>query len=62
MRFVRHIQRRLRRQGEGVDLRGDLNAVVAANVGERGAVTRASQRERQSSTARTRTTKEASDG
>ena len=30
------IQRRIRHQGGGVDLVGDVNAVIAANVNDRG--------------------------
>jgi hypothetical protein len=36
------IERRIRRAGDGVEVDADVNAVVAANVGERGAVTHAS--------------------
>jgi hypothetical protein len=36
------IRRSLRRRGGGIDVAGDLNAVVAANVGERGQTTKVS--------------------
>jgi hypothetical protein len=36
------IERRIRRSGGGANVDSDVNAVVAANVGERGAVTHAS--------------------
>lgn len=39
------IERRIRRSGRGVDVDADVNAVVAANVGERGAVTHASSKQ-----------------
>jgi hypothetical protein len=39
------IQRRIRRRAPGVDVEGDVNAVVAANVGERGRSTAASSRQ-----------------
>lgn len=46
MRFAKLIQRRLRRHAHGVDLVGDVNAAVAANVGERGTSTHASSTQR----------------
>jgi hypothetical protein len=46
MRFTKFIQRRIRKQGNGVDVAGDVNAAIAANVGERGAQTRASSSQR----------------
>jgi hypothetical protein len=46
MRFSKLIQRRIRRQGKGVDLIGDVNAAIAANVGERGGTTRTSSSQR----------------
>jgi hypothetical protein len=36
MRFAEVIRRRIRKRSDGVDLVGDVNAAVAANVGERG--------------------------
>jgi hypothetical protein len=38
------IQRRIRKSGNGVDIAGDLNAAISANVGERSATTQASSR------------------
>jgi hypothetical protein len=46
MRFSKLIQRRIRKHGNGVDLVGDVNAVVAANVGESGAQTSSSSTQR----------------
>jgi hypothetical protein len=46
MRFSKLIQRRIRKQGSGVDLVGDVNAAIAANVGERGAHTTTSSTQR----------------
>jgi hypothetical protein len=40
------ISRRIRRQGKNVDVVGDINAVISANVGERGSVTRTSSKQR----------------
>jgi hypothetical protein len=46
MQIRKLIQRRIRKQGDGVDLVGDVNATIAANVGERGAHTRTSSSQR----------------
>ena len=46
MRFSKLIQRRIRKHGNGVDLVGDVNAAIAANVGERGAHTTTSSTQR----------------
>jgi hypothetical protein len=46
MRFSKLIQRRIRRHGNGVDFVGDVNAAVAANVGESGAHTSSSSTQR----------------
>ena len=46
MRISKLIQRRIRKQAEGVDVVGDLNAAISANVGERGANTRTSSSQR----------------
>jgi hypothetical protein len=46
MRFSKLIQRRIRKHGNGVDLVGDVNAAIAANVGERGAQTSTSSTQR----------------
>ncbi|MDX6396666.1 MAG: hypothetical protein QOJ43_74 [Gaiellaceae bacterium] len=42
MQIRKLIERRIRQRGGGVDLDADVNATVAANVGERGAVTKVS--------------------
>lgn len=42
MQLRKLIERRLRRRSPGVDVSSDVHAVVAANVGKRGAVTTAS--------------------
>jgi hypothetical protein len=41
------IQRRIRRQGEGVNAAGDVHAVIAANVGQGSSRTHVSSRSRQ---------------
>lgn len=46
MQFTKFIQRRIRKQGDGVDFVGDVNAAIAANVGEPGAHTRVSSSQR----------------
>jgi hypothetical protein len=46
MQIKKIIQRRIRKHGNGVDVVGDVNAAIAANVGERGANTRASSSQR----------------
>jgi hypothetical protein len=46
MRFSKLIQRRIRKHGNGVDFVGDVNAAIAANVGERGAHTTTSSAQR----------------
>ncbi len=51
MQLRKLIQRRIRRSGPGLDLAGDLNAVIAANVGERSQTTRVSSRSEAVSTA-----------
>jgi hypothetical protein len=42
MQLRKVIQRKLHRAGGGITVDSDVNAVVAANIGERGAVTKAS--------------------
>jgi hypothetical protein len=42
MRFAKIINRRIRKRSEGVDFAGDVNAAIAANVGERGGATHVS--------------------
>jgi hypothetical protein len=44
MKFQKVIQRRIRRSGEGVDLVGDVNAAISANVGERSSFSHVSSR------------------
>jgi hypothetical protein len=44
--FAKIIRRRIRQQGGGVDLAGDVNAVVAANVGRDSSVTHVSSQQR----------------
>lgn len=46
MQIRKLIERKIRRSAGGVRLDSDVNAVVAANVGERGAVTQASSEQR----------------
>ena len=46
MNIRKVISRRIRKQADGVDLAGDVNAVISANVGERGSVTRTSSKQR----------------
>jgi len=40
------ISRRIRHKGEGVDLVGDVNAAIAANIGEPGSSTHVSSSQR----------------
>jgi hypothetical protein len=46
MRFSKLIQLRVRKQRNGVDLMGDVDAAIAANVDERDATTRTSSSQR----------------
>jgi hypothetical protein len=46
MNIRKIIERRIRHRTDGVDLDADVNAVIAANVGEPGSVTSASNRQR----------------
>ncbi len=46
MRLSEVIRRRLRASARSVDVQGDVNAVVAANVNEPGSVTSTSSRQR----------------
>jgi hypothetical protein len=46
MNIRKAIQERIRRSSGGVKVDSDVNAVVAANVGERGAVTHVSSTQR----------------
>jgi hypothetical protein len=40
------INRRLRHAGDGIDVVGDINAVISANVEERGATSHVSSKQR----------------
>ena len=44
MQLRKVIRRRVRKSGNGVQFQGDLNAAVAANVGERSQTTHVSSR------------------
>jgi hypothetical protein len=44
MQVRKIIQRRIRRSGEGVDLVGDVNAAISANVGEKSSTSHVSSR------------------
>ena len=46
MQIKKIIQRRIRKHANGVDVVGDVNAAIAANVGERGAHARTSSSQR----------------
>jgi hypothetical protein len=46
MRVAEIIRRRIRKHSDGVDFAGDVNAVIAANVGERGGATHVSSSQR----------------
>jgi hypothetical protein len=46
MNFLKIISKRIRRHESGVQIAGDVNAVVSANVGERGSVSHVSSRQR----------------
>ena len=41
MRVAKIIRRRIRKSSDGVNFAGDINAAIAANVGERGTSTHA---------------------
>jgi hypothetical protein len=45
MQIRKLIERRIRHKAGGVNVDSDVNATIAANVGERGAVTKASSRQ-----------------
>jgi hypothetical protein len=45
MQIRKIIQRRIRQRSEGVDLAGDVNAVVSANVGRGHSATHAASRQ-----------------
>jgi len=51
MQIRKVIQRRIRQTAGGVDLVGDVNAAIAANVGERSSTTQVSTRSRAASEA-----------
>jgi hypothetical protein len=44
MNFLKIISKRIRREESGVQIAGDVNAVVSANVGERGSASRVSSK------------------
>ena len=44
MQFRKIIQSRIHKTARGIDLQGDLNAAIAANVGEPGQTTHVSSR------------------
>jgi hypothetical protein len=46
MNFLRVISKRIRREESGVQIAGDFNAVVSANVGERGSTSRVTSTQR----------------
>jgi hypothetical protein len=46
MQFRKLINRTIRYNRGGIDVAGDVNAVISANVGERGTTTRASSTQR----------------
>jgi hypothetical protein len=45
MRFRKIISKRFRREAEGVQIAGDVNAVVSANVGERSSSSQVSSKQ-----------------
>jgi hypothetical protein len=45
MSFRKIISKRFRREADGVQIAGDVNAVVSANVGERGSSARVSSKQ-----------------
>jgi hypothetical protein len=46
MNFRKVISKRIRRQEDGVQIAGDVNAVVSANVGKRGSSSHVSSKQR----------------
>jgi hypothetical protein len=46
MEIRKIINRRLRHAGDGIDVVGDVNAVISANVEERGSTTHVSSKQR----------------
>jgi hypothetical protein len=58
MNIRKIIERRIRHRTGGVDLDADVNAVIAANVGEPGSVTSASNRQRVVHSSRSRASAE----
>lgn len=46
MNIRKIINRRIRHEGDGVDVVGDVNAVISANVGERGGSSHVSSKQR----------------
>jgi hypothetical protein len=51
--FAKVVRRRIRKRTSGVDLAGDVNAVVASNVGRDSSVTHVSSRQHVQSSSRT---------
>jgi hypothetical protein len=51
--FAKIVRRRIRERADGVDLAGDVNAVVAANVGRDRSVTHVASRQRVQSGSKT---------
>jgi hypothetical protein len=45
VKFRRVISKRFRRDGDGTQIAGDVNAVISANVGERGSASHVSSRQ-----------------
>jgi hypothetical protein len=46
MNFLRVISKRIRREESGVQIAGDVNAVLSANVGKRGSTSRVTSTQR----------------
>ena len=53
MNFAKIVRRRIRERADGVDLAGDVNAVVATNVGRDGSATHVSSHQRVESSSKT---------
>jgi hypothetical protein len=51
--FAKILRRRIRERADGVDLAGDVNAVVATNVGRDSSVTHVSSHQRVESSSKT---------
>jgi hypothetical protein len=57
MRLHKIIQRRIRKEREGVSVAGDVNVAIAGNVGERKAATHVSSHQQASTDGQERPTK-----